>query len=86
MTWEGARGRYRPLHERAAKQIERELKLINKLQLGNDDYRVKVDGDVNPACRLIFKELMRHYGGNFEKVMTHVKVRRLVLSEQDAQR
>src|SRR5687767_1421140 len=26
---------------------------------------------------------MRHYGGNFEKVMTHVKVRRLVLSEQD---
>ena len=22
---------------------------------------VKIDGDVNPACRLIFKELMRHY-------------------------
>jgi serine protein kinase len=44
---------------------------------------VKVDGDVNPACRIIFKELMRHHGGNFEKVMQHVKVRRLVLSEQD---
>src|SRR5690606_39476876 len=42
-----------------------------------------LEGDVNPACRLIFKELMRHYGGNFEKVMSHVKVRRLVLSEQD---
>ena len=34
---------------------------------------VKIEGDVNPACRLIFKELMRHYGGNFEKVMTHVQ-------------
>jgi serine protein kinase len=44
---------------------------------------VKIEGDVNPACRLIFKELMRHYNGNFEKVMGHVRVRRLVLSEQD---
>ena len=44
---------------------------------------MKIDGDVNPACRLIFKELMRHYGGNFEKVMSHVRVKRLVLSEQD---
>ena len=44
---------------------------------------VKIEGDVNPACRLIFKELMQHYGGNFEKVMSHVRCRRLVLSEQD---
>ncbi|HRC55152.1 MAG TPA: serine protein kinase, partial [Kofleriaceae bacterium] len=54
-----------------------------KLRLASDEVAVKVDGDVNPACRLIFKELMRHHGGNFEKVMQHVKVRRLVLSEQD---
>ncbi len=47
------------------------------------DYRLKIEGDVNPACRLIFRELMRHYGGDFEKVMSHVKVRRIVLSEQD---
>ncbi len=32
-TWEGARQRYRPLHERARRQIERELKLIEKLGL-----------------------------------------------------
>ena len=30
---EGARGRYRPYHERARKQIERELALIEKLKL-----------------------------------------------------
>jgi serine protein kinase len=38
---------------------------------------------VNPACRIIFKELMRHHQGDFEKVMGHVRVRRLLLSEQD---
>jgi error-prone DNA polymerase len=32
-TWEGARHRFRPLHERARAQIERELKLIEKLDL-----------------------------------------------------
>jgi serine protein kinase len=44
---------------------------------------VKIDGEVNPACRMIFKELMRHHQGDFEKVMGHVRVRRLLLSEQD---
>jgi error-prone DNA polymerase len=33
LTWEGARDRYRPLHEKARRQIERELKLIEKLGL-----------------------------------------------------
>ncbi len=56
---------------------------IKKLRLGNDDFKVKIDGDVNPACRLIFKELMKHYEGDFAKVMGHVRVRRMVLSEQD---
>jgi len=31
---EGARGRYRPYYDKARQQIERELKLIDKLQLG----------------------------------------------------
>ena len=32
-TYEGARNRYRPLHEKARRQIERELALIEKLEL-----------------------------------------------------
>jgi error-prone DNA polymerase len=32
-TFEGARNRYRPLHEKARRQIERELALIEKLEL-----------------------------------------------------
>jgi error-prone DNA polymerase len=33
LTWAGARDRYRPLHEKARRQIERELALITKLDL-----------------------------------------------------
>src|SRR5436190_404034 len=74
-----------PMHDEPLRLIPQEWRqaTIDKLKLGSDDFKVKIFGDVNPACRLIFKELMRHYGGNFEKVMSHVKVKRLVLSEQD---
>ncbi|HET9989467.1 MAG TPA: serine protein kinase [Kofleriaceae bacterium] len=74
-----------PMHDEPLRLIPHDWRqsTIDKVGLGNDDFKVKVQGDVNPACRLIFKELMRHYGGNFEKVMSHVRVKRLVLSEQD---
>jgi serine protein kinase len=74
-----------PMHDEPLRLIPREWRdeVIRKLGLGNDDYKLKIEGDVNPACRHIFKELMRHYQGDFGKVMSHVRVRRLVLSEQD---
>ncbi len=74
-----------PMHDEPLRLIPREWRgaALESLKLSTDSFKVKIDGDVNPACRLIFKELMKHYGGNFEKVMTHVRVRRMVLSEQD---
>jgi serine protein kinase len=74
-----------PMHDEPLRLIPREWRdeTIRKLGLGSDDHKLKIEGDVNPACRHIFKELMRHYQGDFSKVMSHVKVRRLVLSEQD---
>ena len=39
-------------------------------------------GDLCPACRFVFKELMTEYKGDWEKVMTHVRVRRQILSEK----
>jgi serine protein kinase len=74
-----------PMHDEPLRLVPREWReqTIARLRLGTDDFKLKIEGDVNPACRLIFKELMRHYEGQFEKVMTHVKVKRLVLSEQD---
>src|SRR5256885_1403080 len=46
-------------------------------------FQVPVRGDLCPASRLIFRELMTEYKGDFAKVMTHVRVRRLLLSEKD---
>jgi serine protein kinase len=74
-----------PMHDEPLRLIPREWRqtAMPKLALGNDDYKVRIEGDVNPACRWIFRELMAHYKGDFEKVIKHVRVKRLVLSEQD---
>lgn len=48
-----------------------------------DDLRIQIKGDLNPASRYMFTELMKHYDGVWSKVMEHVKVRRLVFSEKD---
>ncbi|MBK8013172.1 MAG: serine protein kinase [Deltaproteobacteria bacterium] len=49
----------------------------------NLPYPVQISGDVDPASRFVFRELMAHYGGDWEKVMSHIVVKRLVLSEKD---
>lgn len=58
-------------------------KAIAELGLGDDKYKVSVSGEVNPACRYIFTKLMEKYCGDWTKVIEHVKVRRLMLSEQN---
>jgi len=65
-----------PLDYRTALQDE-----INKGAKGN--FRVKIQGDICPASRFIFSKLMEKYDRNLEKVLEHVKVKRLVLSEAD---
>jgi len=74
-----------PMHDEPLRLIPSDWrkKVIDDLKLGSDGYRVKIQGDVNPACRWIFRELMGHHKGDFEKVMKHIRVKRLVLSEQD---
>ncbi|MEZ4399626.1 MAG: serine protein kinase [Kofleriaceae bacterium] len=74
-----------PMHDDPLRLIPHEWRAetIARLELGSSDFKIKIDGEVNPACRMIFKELMRHYQGDFAKVMGHVRVRRLLLSEQD---
>ncbi len=45
--------------------------------------RVHVDGELSPPCRYIYRELMNVYKGNWEKVLGHVQVKRLLISEKD---
>jgi len=59
-------------------------KAIEELGLSNDQFKVRVDGDLDPASRFIFKHLMTKYEGDWSKlVANHIRVRRLVLSEKD---
>ncbi len=74
-----------PMHDEPLRLIPNKWRaqVVDSLALGNDDFKVRIQGDVNPACRYIFSLLMDHYDGNFAKVMGHVRVKRLILSEQD---
>ena len=57
---------------------------IEDLGLNNEQFKINVVGDLNPACRYIFTQLMEKYGGDWGKgVGNHIKVRRLLLSEQN---
>ena len=45
--------------------------------------RIASEGDLCPACRYVFRELMGRYEGDLARTLEHVEMRRLVLSEQD---
>jgi len=51
--------------------------------IGIDPTTIKTRGELNPACRFMMKMLMDHYDGDFNSVLKHIKVRRLILSEKD---
>ncbi|HLV64793.1 MAG TPA: serine protein kinase [Polyangiaceae bacterium] len=75
-----------PMHEEPLRliPIEWREKAIEKLGLSNDKYRVRVEGDLDPASRFIFNGLMQRYEGDWGKVVAnHIRVRRLILSEKD---
>ena len=51
-----------------------------QLGLSNDKFKVRVDGDMDPASRFIFKALMQKYEGDWAKMVpNHIRVKRLVL-------
>jgi serine protein kinase len=47
------------------------------------DYRIVNTGALCPFCRKTYQDLMTQYEGNWEKLVQHVTVRRLTLSEKD---
>jgi serine protein kinase len=75
-----------PMNEDPLKLIPEEwrAKVLDSLNLqANLPYPLQIRGDLNPACRFIFRELMRYYSGDWAKVMKHISVRRLLISEKD---
>jgi len=47
------------------------------------DYRVRIVGDLCPYCRFMYTERLKKYNGDWTKVVQDVRVKRIVLSEQD---
>lgn len=74
-----------PMNDEPLKLIPVEWRheALAEMNLEGSRYPIKIDGELNPASRFIFKELMKHYNGDWTRVMEHVKVRRLLFSEKD---
>jgi serine protein kinase len=71
-----------PLHLVPSEQRRKVIDEIERLT-NERSYRIQIEGDLCPACRQMYRDLTRRYRGDWFKVMDHVKVRRLVLSEKD---
>ncbi|MCC6678000.1 MAG: serine protein kinase [Phycisphaerales bacterium] len=78
-----------PMHEEPLVLVPREaredllVKLNERFKPEHHHGKLRVTGDPDPFCRRIFEDLMRFYEGDWRKVMAHVKVRRIILSEKD---
>ncbi|RMG21013.1 MAG: serine protein kinase [Deltaproteobacteria bacterium] len=72
-----------PMNEEPLHLIPEELRAEVYAELSNDEFQIPDTGDLCPACRFIYNELMQRYHGDWAKVMEHVTVQRLILSERD---
>jgi len=59
------------------------LNEINEARPQDMPYKVGVHAELCPASRFIFNELMKKYNGDWTEVIKHVRVKRLILSEED---
>jgi len=75
-----------PMHEEPLKLIpmpaRREVLAAINADLPHDRH-LRVEGELDPFCRKMFEDLLLEHGGDWRKVMEHVVVRRIVLSEKD---
>ena len=55
-----------------------------KLNADNDSgHRVKIKGQLDPFCRHMYAERLKKHDGDWTRVMDDVRIKRIVLSEQD---
>lgn len=78
-----------PMHEEPLLLVPREARAdlmvrLNELyQPAHGGGKLRLVGELDPFCRRIYGDLMRHYGGDWRQVLAHVQVRRVLLSEKD---
>lgn len=75
-----------PMHEEPLLLVPDAMRaaLIEDLNRGQEGpFRVNIDGELSPPSRFIFKALMERYNNDLMKVLGHIKVKRMILSEAD---
>ncbi len=76
-----------PMHEEPLHLIPIENRAAVLEQLNTEaearGFHISVEGDLCPFCRQMFNERMAKYDGDWAKVLGDIRVRRLILSEQD---
>lgn len=75
-----------PMHEEPLLLIPEELRaqMVEVLNRGQEgSFRVQIEGELCPPSRLIFSQLMERYQGDLSKVLSHVRVKRMFISEAD---
>jgi serine protein kinase len=75
-----------PMHEEPLHLLPKPLRVDFLNRIGapsGNSFTELAEGDLCPTCRFYYRNLMQKYQGDLGKVLDHVKVRRLVLSEED---
>ncbi len=75
-----------PMHEEPLKLIPIEARRDVLAKINEDlseGAQVVIDGALDPFCRRMFEDLLIRYDGNWRKVLDHIRIRRLILSEKD---
>src|SRR4051812_33946848 len=71
-----------PLHLIPERFREEVLSTIN-VEKTEEDYKVRIIGEMCPYCRFMYTERLKKYSGDWTKVIHDVRVKRIALSEQD---
>ncbi|GIK39454.1 MAG: serine protein kinase [Chloroflexota bacterium] len=79
--WEHCPMNEEPLHLIPLEMRDRFLASFNEDRPPEE--QIHIVGDLCPPCRYHQRELMRRYDGDWTKMARHIRVRRLVFSEQD---
>ncbi|MFQ5490200.1 MAG: serine protein kinase, partial [Phycisphaerae bacterium] len=75
-----------PMHEEPLRLIPMSVRAQVLAEINaelDEGKQVRVEGELDPFCRKVFEDLLLQYDGDWAKVMDHVVVRRLILSEKD---
>ncbi len=76
-----------PMHEEplhlVPNEFRNELAATLNAEVGDHPYQITIEGDLCPFCRQTYNERMVKYNGDWSKVLGDIRVRRLILSEQD---